>query len=111
MVVRTMPDALLVARGKGDRSNGGWVNADNMVRAKVAQGRRMFRLMQDMKAERRGHRAHLREVVKKLEGKYHRYSDTFIKQTAASLAAYAARRNVAEIVYDDSQRVYLPTFE
>jgi len=110
LIVRTTPGSLLVARlGQADR-NGWWLHGDHVRRWIISHRRRLARLSDDCKSEQRRERGRMDAHRGRLCEKHARRISTFLHQASASLVAYAARRGVSRIVYDDSARDYLPHF-
>ena len=109
LCVRTGGDALLVAQFPED--NFPWVLKNNQIRQKVyAHKQFIASVSADMKAERRPNykRKRTEEMIDARCKKHDNRIDSFIKETAAHLVAYAVRRKAATLEYRDYDRRYLP---
>src|SRR5690606_15301198 len=111
LVVRTGGDALLTYLVEGDEPR--YIYADHAKRLAIAHRKRISRLSHDMKAEKRRPRsemAGIRGKMQELAVKYHRAMDSITHESAASVANYTDRRGVASVLYDDTDRSFLPEF-
>lgn len=115
LLVRADADALLVA---ADKSGGrAWTyNADHAKRIAgrhAAHLSRLARLSDDAKAERRKPRREgkpYRAMLDERSRKDRARLTSLCHEVSASLVAYAARRKIAEVVYDDSDRSFAASF-
>jgi hypothetical protein len=107
LVVRTHRQSLLVARTPGSTRNEWWYNGDHLRNWKAAEQRRRQRLLEDRK-HGQGRRRAIGEQLEQLAGKRARRERTARQQIAADLAGKARRLGVARVVWDDSERGYLP---
>jgi len=110
----TDPEAFWVAELDGRRA---WVLNNDHVRGAVARHAghkaRLRRLGQDAKAERRLNHSQLRRLRERVEKLCHRHNHwlkTWLQQTAADLAGFAARQRVGEVAYSDAVRDFVPEF-
>lgn len=110
--VRTAPDRFWIAEIDGREIP--WnLNADR-IRAKiVGHKERMQRLSEDTKHEKRWP-VQAREAIGQDREEtclnQNRRVDEFVHQASAMLAAFADRQNVAQVIYDDSCKSYMPSF-
>jgi hypothetical protein len=99
--VRTAQDSLLIAVDAADERI--WTyNADHLRRWIAEYDRSRQRLAEDQKAEQRptpSFSARRDTMILKQRNRM----DSAVKEIAASLAAFARRRKVAEVLYDDSE--------
>lgn len=109
LVVRTVPDSLLVACAAGSDRREWWYHGDQLRKWVAEHRRRLGRLSDDRKAERVLGAAAVR-VQEQVSDRQHRRLDTATHQIAASVVGYARRRGLARIVLDDSERAFLPAF-
>jgi hypothetical protein len=104
--VRTSKDAFLVAEIDGRDP---WtLNADHVLRWITAHRRRLDRLSEDTKREKRwpqSARANIADYRERFVAAHHRRLDTWTHQASAMLVAYAQRQKVARLRYDDSERI------
>ena len=118
--LRTDPDALWVACHDG-RVVSPWVlNADDarqwlarMRDAHADHAARLQRMAQDLKVERRTHVGAYAQHRGKLDAmcdKHRRRVGTFLKQCAAGIVNYCVRRKVHALIYDDTDRSWMPKF-
>jgi len=115
LMVRSDKDSLLVCVDMDDQRIWNY-NADNarmISNRHAAHLRELSRLSDDRKAEYRKPRrdgkpfqAHVQEKARRDRNRL----QTLCHQVSASLVAYAARRKVAEIVYDDTDHSFAPSF-
>lgn len=114
LLVRTDPNALWVAELDGRQA---WVlNEDHVRRLLAWQNEwacRRQRLSQDCKAERRLRRPrHLAWIGEDIERRAQKNRDrlrSWCQESAAALAGYARRQGVGVVIYDDTNRQYLPS--
>lgn len=109
--VRTASDAFLIAEtGHGNP----WVLNVDYVRRWITQyRRRVDRLHQDTKYEKRWPKRMRRQMADYLgsaKERHHRRLNTFIHQAAAMLIGYANRLKVTELQYDDTDKSYFLEF-
>lgn len=107
--VRTSADSFLVYHV--DDGEPRYLHADDIRRVCVTHRRRLDRISDDTKAEKRKPRARRRGIDKRRRewaGKYNRRMDAWTHDVTAMLANYAARQKVERVVYDDTGRSYLP---
>jgi len=106
LLVRTMPDSLLVARVRGDARNCRHLHGDHIVRAIIAHDVQIDRLRSDQRCfDRRAGRR-----MDALTEKMKRCMDTWCKQTAAAISRWAVSRRCGLVIWDDSVRTFLPHF-
>jgi hypothetical protein len=111
MLVRTDPAALWVAEVMGQRTRV-W-NRDDLVRLQEAHRVYLQRIAEDSKWERRLPPEQLRHIEQARTvrvAKHKRRLDTACHQLSAELAGLADRLGVAEVIYDDQEKGYLPKF-
>ncbi len=106
LLVRTQPDALLVARVRGDSRNCRWMYADHVPRTIIAHNRQIERLRRDCKSLSRTSVRRSESLVAKMDDR----KDTWCKQIAATVARWATRTRCGRIVYDDGVRSFVPKF-
>lgn len=108
LLVRTARESFLVATVAGDESRPPWVlNGDHVRRKIVDHRRKLTRLAEDQKAERRRPkraRLPLNEYRALLCDRQRKSVQKWLEESAAWLAAYAARCRVAEVVLDATDR-------
>jgi hypothetical protein len=120
LVLKTDPAALWVACHDG-RVVSPWVlNADDarqwlarMRDAHADHAARLQRMAQDLKTERRTHVGAYAQHRGKLDAmcdKHRRRVGTFLKQCAAGIVNYCVRRKVHSLIYDDTDRSWMPKF-
>jgi hypothetical protein len=109
LVVRTVPDSLLVACAAGSDRREWFYHGDQLRKWVAEHSRRLGRLSDDRKAERVLGAAAVR-VQEQVSDRQHRRLDTATHQIAAAVVGYALRRRLARIVLDDSERAFLPAF-
>ncbi len=111
MALRTHPDALWVAELEGHSS---WIlNADHVRRWAAEHRCKLQRTAEDTKADKRvptAQRKRVSELRQTWSRKYDGRMKTFCHTAAKQLAEYAERQKVAEVIYDNSIRSYLPDF-
>jgi hypothetical protein len=109
--VRTAPDAFLIAASK---QRGPWVlNADHVRRWTALHRRRLDRLNDDAKHDKRWPKRLRRQMADHREAlveRHRRRIHSFCHQAAAMLAAYANRLAVAEVRFDATDLSYLRDF-
>jgi hypothetical protein len=74
---------------------------------------RLQRMAQDLKVERRTHVGAYAQHRGKLDAmcdKHRRRVGTFLKQCAAGIVNYCVRRKVHSLIYDDTDRSWMPKF-
>jgi hypothetical protein len=108
LIVRTMPDALLVALNiKDDKL---WdYNADHLVRWQAEHKDKLQRLADDQKFEQRPV-ASFEQLREKLVERQYDRMHTAVQQIAAQLVGYAERRHFATIRYHDSEHSFCQSF-
>lgn len=120
LVLKTDPEALWVACHDG-RCVQPWVlNADDarkwlawMKQSHLDHAARRQRLAEDSKLERRthvGHRGQLQGAMDTMCEKHRRRLKTFCAQAAASVVGYCRRQGLATLIYDDTERGWMPSF-
>lgn len=91
-----------------------WVeNADHVRRWLTGHKRRLERISQDCKWEVRVPNRRLvaiRDQYRKLSEAHARRIDDYLHQLTRRVANFAARQNVAKVVYDESETTYLASF-
>jgi hypothetical protein len=106
MEVKTQKDRFVVATIDGREP---WVlNADHILRWVKQHRRRLDRIAEDTKYEKRWPkkaRAQIADGREAFVQKHHNRIDTFIHQASAALIGYAQRNGVARLRYDDSERL------
>ena len=111
MLVRTDPAARWVAEVEGHSP---WImNADHVRRWCAEHRVRLQRTGEDTKADKRlpsRQRKRISELRQVWARKHDDRCNTFCHTAAKQLAEYAVRQKVAEVIYDDSTRTYLPDF-
>lgn len=114
LTLSTDPEAFWVAELDGRRA---WVlNADHVRRIVARHGqhlRTLQRMGEDAKAERRmrGNRAtHQQARLERLSEKDRRRLQTWVQQSAASLAGFAVRQKVGTVAYLDQCKEFMPRF-
>lgn len=110
MIVRTDPDAFLVAELDGRAP---WIlNADHVRRWQAEHSRYLQRINEDTKYEKRWPLA-VRENINHARDKRCRKQrdrlDSFIHQASAAVVEYARRNRVAEVIFDD-QASFIESF-
>lgn len=88
-------------------------NADHVRRWIVAHARRLDRISEDRKAERRLPRRRalqLQDHVDKMVHKFHCRMNTFLHQISSHLAGFAGRCGVARVMWNDADTSYVRTF-
>lgn len=109
LYVRTAADSFLVYHV--DDGEPRYLHADDIRRVCAAHRRRLQRLADDLKAEKRRPRSERRGIERRRQEWARRYRnrmDSWTHEVTAMLAGYAVRQRVARVVYDDSARAYLP---
>ena len=108
LIVRSMPDSLLVALNVKEEKL--WTyNADHVVRWQVEHRRRLQRFSEDAKSEQRPVPSFVQLREKLVERQRDRMRTT-IQQIAASLVGYAIRRRFASIRYNDTDHSFCDQF-
>lgn len=114
MVLLTDPNALWVAELDGGEK---WVLNRDDIRRNVARHQHhlcvLKRLSDDCKAERRLKSGRAKVLEPKIRAMCHKDRnriDSAVKETAANLVNYAARRRVSEIFYLDRDKGFMPSF-
>lgn len=110
--VTTTNNSFLVALMEGDEQP--WrVHADDVRGVIKAHRKRLDRMADDTKAERRKpprqaarYRAKLAEISRRANNRI----DSFVKESASWTVAYAVRRGAEALTYDDAKRGYFPSF-
>ena len=88
-----------------------WWNVDYIRRAIEEHHRRMRRLSDDQKAEeRRPGPARFQSLRERWSRKHAQRMATVCHMVAAQVVGVARRRHYAEIVYDDTEKRYCPSF-
>lgn len=109
MLVRTGNDSLLYAEMSDEEP---WVyHGDDLRRRVIGYRATLQRWRDDQKAERRFPAAVRRrsgEEQQRRATRHQNYVGTQLAEIAAMVAGLARRRKVATVVYDDSERGYLP---
>lgn len=88
-----------------------YLHADNVRRWIAEHRRRVFRMADDLKHEKRWPKAVRMRMVESHEAsirKMHNRLDSFCHESAAMLAGFARRAGVATVMYDDSDKSYAP---
>src|SRR4029450_6481657 len=105
--LRTEKDRFWV--GKIEGKEGEWVlNADHVLRWVVSHRRRLGRMSEDTKFEKRWpsrKRVQMQDYRDKFLGKHHDRLNSWIHQASASVVGYAVRNRVGRVQYDDSERL------
>ena len=119
MLLRTDPEAFLVAEVRG-RVERPWIlNGDHVANScrmrdwAEAHANWLQRVGEDRKHEKRwpiGQRRQFADAYAKRCEKHRRRVNTWIGQMAAQVAGFARRRNVGEVVYDDGERGFVGSF-
>lgn len=107
--VRTSGDSLLVYHTEGGEPR--YLHADQAQRWAQEHRRKLQRIADDTKAEKRRprrERAGIDERRKVWAQKYRRRMDSLTHEATAAIAGYARRQRVATVVYDDTDRSYVP---
>jgi hypothetical protein len=108
LIVRTMPDSLLVALNAKDDVL--WTyNADHLVRWQAEHRNTLQRLAEDQKFEQRPVPSFEQLRDKLVERQYDRMR-TAVQEIAAHLVGYAARRRFAAIRYNDGEHSFCQSF-
>lgn len=113
MVVRTDPNAMLVAEIDGDSKNPFIINRDDIKRRVAVHNIWRQRMSEDLKYEKRWpqkHRRGMREALEKRCEKQNNFLDNVCHQLSACLANYAARRKVGEVIFDQDCKSYVESF-
>jgi hypothetical protein len=109
--LRTAKDHLWIAEVEGREP---WIlNADHVRRWQTEHRRYLNRISDDTKYEKRWPkrmRANIKEARARRCDKNHRRLQSFMQQTVASLAGYAQRQKVGEVIYDDGEAGYMESF-
>lgn len=109
--VRTASDSFLIANASGHQP---WIlNADHVRRWVASYRKRLHRLSEDTKYEKRWPKRARRQMADfraALVERQRRRVDTFCHQAAAMLAGYAERIRVARMEYDDTDRSFVDEF-
>lgn len=109
LYVRTAPDSLLVYRINMDESR--CLHADQARRWAAEHRQMLQRLSDDTKAEKRRPRRARRGIDARRQAsarRYRRRMDSLTHEATAMIAGYAQRRKVASVVYDDTDKSYVP---
>lgn len=111
MLVRTDPNAFWVVEMEGRQP---WIlNADHVRRWQMAHKTYLQRISEDTKREKRWPRKVMDNINKARDlrcEKNNNRLDSWAHEATAMLAAYATRNGVGEVIYDDSNKDYLPSF-
>jgi hypothetical protein len=108
LYVRTDSDSMIVALNAKDKKL--WIiHADQIRRWSAEHRRRLNRWSDDQKVEERPN-ASFGKRRESAVNKYRLRMDTFIHQTAAKVANYAARRKFSTVQYDDSDQSFCERF-
>jgi len=121
LLLRTDANAFWTAEHEGRFSRPWILNADHVRQPNTDQLRAWMadhdvwrqRMSEDLKHEKRWPRAVRQVMNDRLErrcGKVHRQVETWCHQAVALVANYARRQGVDTVLYDDSERSYLPHF-
>lgn len=111
LYVKSAPDSLLVYHVDGGPPR--YLHADQVRRWVTAYRRRMDRLYDDTKAEKRPTKRKGRGIdeVRTAWGRKQRARlDSHTHEVSAIIASYAARQRVATVAYDDRDRSYLSRY-
>lgn len=111
LYVRTGGDALLTYRV--DQEEPRHYHADHARRWQAEHARRLQRTSDDAKEERRHdkrHRSRSNTVRRVWARKYADRMSSLTHEASAIIAGYADRRNTALVVYDDTDKSYIPAF-
>lgn len=115
LLVRTDPDSLLVysVAGAGEQSVLR-INGDHVRRWIAEHRRRLDRTSDDLKAERRSGVGRpcppVLDQRQRWATRQHRRLDSFTHEASAQIASFAARQNVATVVYDDRDKRFVDKF-
>ncbi|MGH7178635.1 MAG: hypothetical protein ACREJC_14755, partial [Tepidisphaeraceae bacterium] len=109
LFVRTVPDAFLVALDT-ENERIWWLNADHVRRWTAEHRNRLQRWSEDQKSEQRPV-ASFQSRREAAVIKFRNRIKSFEQEAAAQLAAFARRRRMATVRYDDSERGYLERFD
>lgn len=120
LLLRTDPGALWVAEHDGRVVRPWVINADEAARwlarmrdAHADHAARRRRMSEDLKLEIRTHVGKRRQMLGCLDAmcdKHRRRLNTFVRQCAAGIVNYCVRQKVACLVYDDTNREWMPSF-
>lgn len=120
LVLRTDPEAFLVAMHEGREVRPWILNADDMrsrlewMRDAVRDhGAWLQRMGEDRKIERRlhvGSRLQMDDALRKRCEKHHRRVKTWIDQVVAMALGYCRRQRIACLFYDDAERGWVESF-
>ena len=108
LYVRTDKDSLLLALDAKDERIW-YLHADHVRRWQAEHRRWLNRWSDDRKAEQRPDATFAARRSAAVV-KHRRRIEAFLKQAAAQLAGFAARRNFAEVRYNDAERGYCAEF-
>lgn len=111
MLVRTDPCAFWVAEVEGAAP---WIlNADHVRQWQAEHAVYRQRIAEDTKYEKRWPKRKRQQINAARERRCTKNNNrlaTWIGQASALIANYAARQGVCEVIYDDGNRSYLPSF-
>ena len=118
--LKTDPEAFWVAEHEG-RIIHPWIfNGDELAswlgRAKEWQDKHAIyrqRIYEDMKLERRVHVGKKQQMLDNLDkrcDKHKKRIKTWIQQACAQIANYCVRQKIAAVMYDDTNKSYMPKF-
>lgn len=109
LYVRTTGDSLLVYHTEGGEPR--HLHADQARRWAAEHRRRLQRLSDDTKAEKRKSRRQLRGLQDRREAwarKHRHRMDSLTHEASAAIAGFARRQGVGRVVYDDTDKSYVP---
>jgi hypothetical protein len=114
LFVRTGPDSLLSYRvDDGDEVAYRHQNSDHLRRWVAEHRRKLDRLNEDRKREKRVSkrtRMRMTEAGEAWSRKYNDRLDSHCHEVSAAIAAFAERRRVARVVLDDTDKSYVASF-
>lgn len=111
LCVRTDPNAFWVSEQDGRQP---WiVNADHVRRWIASHTAYRQRMSEDLKFEKRWPAEVRRHMLQSLDDRCRKQNDrltTWCHEASKMLAEFARRQKVAEVIYDDANKDYLPMF-
>jgi len=111
LLVRTGPTSFLRARMMGRTSNERWSHEDHVRKWVAAHRRRLQRMSDDQKVERRvGIEPSLASARERICDRQFRRIDSFIHQKSTQVAELALRLRASEVVYDDNDGSWVSSF-
>lgn len=120
LLLRTDPEALWTAT-HSDRVINPWVlNGDDAKKwlacirdLHLDHAAKRQRMSQDLKVEKRTHVGQYAQHLGRLDAmcsKHRNRLKTFTQQCAAGIVGYCVRRKIATLIYDDTNREWMPSF-